>query len=259
MTSLDLIFGIILLIFTIWGMFKGLLWTLVRILSLAGVILIISTFGEDFRYKLGDMLNVSPAIATVIAYVLIFVVMMIIARMVFGILKKVMKALDLGCMNRIAGGLFAVFAYFIFLAMLVILLDISPYSLNYRGVRPQNNRLNIETLTKNLESEINSRSDQLSEMEIDRIWEAIDDANKQYASAKDSESRNRALKELYDSVQGSLKESDFNEVFDLMQIKQEDLLRVKGKEIVIESLFLESVIEPIADYIETEIMGFEHI
>ena len=93
MTSLDLIFGIILLIFTIWGMFKGLLWTLVRILSLAGVILIISTFGEDFRYKLGDMLNVSPAIATVIAYVLIFVVMMIIASFLAVVFRKLLPSI----------------------------------------------------------------------------------------------------------------------------------------------------------------------
>ena len=259
MTSLDLIFGIILLIFMIWGMFKGLLWTLIRILSLAGVILIISTFGEEFRYKLGDILNVSPAIATVSAYILVFIIMMIVASLVYSILLKVIQALDLGCMNRIAGGLFGVFEYFIIMALLVILFDISPYSLNHRGVRPQNNRLNIESLTSSLESEINSRSDQLSEIKLDMIWEAIDDAKKQYASAKDSDNRNLALKELYDSVQSSLKESDFNEVFDLMQIKQEDLLRFKGKDIEIESLFLQSVIEPMADYIEREIMGFDHI
>lgn len=259
MTSIDLIFGIILLIFMIWGMFRGLLWTLIRILSLAGVILIISTFGEEFRYKLGDILNVSPAIATVIAYILIFIGMMIIASIVYGILHKLVKALDLGCINRLAGGLFAIFAYLIFLAMLVILIDISPYSLNGRGVRPQNTRLNIESLTDSLESEINSRSDQLSEMELDRIWEAIDDANKQYASAKDTESRNLALKELYDSVQSSLKEGDFDEVFDKMQIRRDELLRFKGKDIGIESLFLESIIEPLADNIETKIMGFDHI
>jgi len=259
MTSLDLIFGIILLIFMIWGMFKGLLWTLIRILSLAGVILIISTFKEDFRYKLGDMLNVSPAIATMIAYVLVFIIMMIVASLVYNILIKVIKALDLGCMNRIAGGLFAVFAYFIFLAMLVILFDISPYSLNGREVRPLNKRLNIESLTNNLESEINLRSDQLSEIELESIWKAIDNAKKQYDSAKDADSLNLALKELYDSDQSSLKESDFNEVFDLMQIKREDLLRFKDKDIEIESLFLQSVIEPMADYIETEIMGFDHI
>ncbi|MDP8220073.1 MAG: CvpA family protein [Candidatus Stygibacter frigidus] len=259
MTNIDLIFGIFLLIFMIWGMYRGLLWSLIKILSLVGVILVISSFGEEFRYKLGDMLEVSPAIATVIAYVLIFIIMMLIAKLVYSILKKVIKALDLGCMNRISGGLFAVFAYLIFLAMLVILFDISPYSLNSRGVRPQNNRLNIESLTSSLESEINSRSDELSEMELDRIWEAIDEANEEYSSAKDNESRNLALKDLYGSIQGSLKEGDFEEIYDKMQIKREDLLQFKGKEIVIQSLFLESIIARIADYIEIEIMGFDNI
>ena len=259
MTSIDLIFGIFLLIFMIWGTFKGLLWTLIRILSLMGVILIISSFGEEFRYKLGALLNVSPPIATVIAYVLIFIIMMIIAKLVYSILKKVIKALDLGCMNRISGGLFAIFAYLMFLAMLVILFDISPYSLNGRGVRPMNTRLDIESLTSSLESEINSRSDELSEMELDRIWEAIDEVNEEYPSAKNSESRNLALKELYSSVQSSLKEGDFEDVYDKMQIKRENLLQFKGKEIVIQSLFLESVIERIADYIEIEFMGFDNI
>jgi uncharacterized membrane protein required for colicin V production len=259
MTTVDLVLGILMLVFLIWGMFKGLLWTLIRILSFAGVILIISSFGEDFRYKLGDMLRVSPAIATVITYLLIFLIMMIIARMVYGILKKVIKSLDLGCFNRIGGGVFALAAYFLLLAMIVILIDLSPVSFNGRGVRPQNYRLNIKSLTGRLEKEINSRSEQFSEVEIDRIWEAIDEANARYANAKDSESRDLAVRELYSTIQSSIEESEFSEVFEVLEKQREELLKFTGKEITLESLILESVVEPMADYIETEIMGFDLI
>ena len=257
MTNIDLILGILMLIFLIWGMFKGLLWTLIRILSFAGVILIISGFGEDFRYKLGDMLSVSPAIATVITYILIFLIMMIIARMVYGILKKVIKSLDLGCFNRIAGGIFALAFYFLLLAMIVILIDFSPMSYNGRGVRPQNNRINIKSLTGHLEKEINSRSEQFSAVEIDRIWEAIDEANARYATAKDGESRDLAVNELYRTMQSSIEESEFSEVFKVMEKQREDLLKFTGKEITLESMVLERFVEPMADYIETEIMGFD--
>lgn len=255
MTNIDLILGILMLIFLIWGMFKGLLWTLIRILSFVGVILIISSFGEEFRYKLGDMLSVSPAIATVITYLLIFIVMMIIAQMVYNILKKVIKKLDLGCFNRVAGGVFALAEYFILLAMVVILIDISPVSLNGRGVRPEKSRLDIASLTGSLEKEINKRSSQFSDIELDRIWEAIDKANEKYANARDSDDRELAIRELYSTMQHNLEDGEFSEVLKVVETQREELLRFKGKEIVLESMVLEQVVEPMADYIESEIIG----
>ncbi len=255
MTNLDIGFGILLLVFLIWGMAKGLLWTLIRLASLAGVIVIISSFGEEYRYKLGELIKVSPAVATAITYLLIFLIMIILGQIVYGLCIKLVKKLKLGCLNRIAGGFFAVVEYLLLLAMIVILIDISPLSLNGRGVRPENYRSNFKEYSKRLEAEINKRRANISEMNLDRLWEGLDEAKANFEKAKDKETRNLAIKDLYETMQSTLGEEDFTEVDGIMQQQQKETMKFKGNDIVVRSFIIETLIEPIADYIETEIMG----
>jgi uncharacterized membrane protein required for colicin V production len=255
MTNIDFAFGILLIAFLVWGMVQGLLWTLVRLASLAGVILVISSFGEGFRYQLSDFLRVSPAVATLIFYIVIFVVMMILARVLYIFLKKIMKTLRLGCMNRLAGGFFAVLCYFVLLSFLVILIDISPLSLNGRGVRPANQRSNFRELTLFLEEEINSRRADMSEIDIDRLWEALDKAREKNNRASDDKTRDRAMSEFLETMRVTLRESEFAEVHAKLEKQSQQNLKFEGKEITIPSLLIMGVIEPLADYLEINLMG----
>ncbi len=257
MTNLDIGFGILLLVFLIWGMSRGLLWTLIRLASLVGVIVIISSFGEEYRYKLGNFIHVSPGVATVITYLLIFLIMMILAKIAYDLCIKLVKTLKLGCLDRLLGGIFAVVEYMLLLAMIVILIDISPLSLNGRGVRPENYRSNFKEYSKRLEEEINKRRENISEMNLDLLWEALDEAKANFEKARDKETRNLALKDLYDTMQSTLDEEDFTEVDGIMQKQQKEIVEFKGNSIVLRSFMIEAFIEPIADYIESEIMGFE--
>lgn len=257
MLSLDIGFGILFLIVVLWGAIKGLLWTVVRIASFAGVFIVISIFGREFRYHLGDLLHVSPAVAVLITYVLIFVVMMIAAKILYMILKKIMKTLDLGCANRIAGGVLGAIAYFLILAMLVILIDLSPLSINGRGVRPYDHRLGFQKFSDELTAEINSRRSSLSGFEIDKILEEMEKAKEQVAESGNSEDRAKALEKLYSQLRESFAEQDFEQLQESLVRKEKARKRFRGKDIIMDSYVLEGIVEPLADYIEEKFMGFD--
>ena len=255
MTNIDIVFAILLFAFILWGTLKGIIWTIVRFGSFAGVILTISNFKEEFRFKLSELIHVSPAIATVILYVVVFLVVMFIGKLVYDLLMKLIKGLKLGCFNRAAGGILSGASCILLLAMIVILIDLSPLSLNGRGVRPQDHKLHFNLFSQTLEDEVSKLKNDMPEMELDRIWEALDEANNKFDNASSKPERDMAITNLYKSLQSSLKEQDFKKISNKLQIQQKALAKFKGKDITIPSIFLQEVIEPLADYLEIKFIG----
>lgn len=257
MTNIDIVLGIILLAFIIWGTIKGLLWTLIRFASLAGIVIGISLWGRSLGEGLRDLLNLSSVVAGMISYLIIVVVILVISHIVYKILNKVVKGLKLGCANRIAGGIFFGVEFVIILALIVILIDISPLSLNGRGVRPRDYNSSFDQISALVEKEINQNKNQISEMDLDRLWEALDESGKEMQNAKGSSERELVMSDLYKTIQSSVSENTFTEIYDKVQKKQQDVLKFKGDQIEVNSLILELMIEPVADYIESRFMGYE--
>lgn len=258
MTKIDLVLGIVLLAFFLWGTSRGLLWAVVRLASFAGVIWGISLFGEEVRYQIGDFLGVSPAIATLFAYILIFILLMILSSLIYKFILKLLKTLKLSLFNRLAGGVLFGAGFFLLAAMLVILVDLSPYSLNGRGIRPQNHRANLSSLSKTIEKEVNKQIS-LSDFDADKIWEAVDKANKRFLQAKNPQERQLALDELWKSLQNSLDENGFDQFYQNVQKSWKKSISFEGKDIFLPSWLLNYIIEPAADTIESRILGFEII
>ncbi|MCF7920281.1 MAG: CvpA family protein [Candidatus Cloacimonetes bacterium] len=257
MTNIDLLLGLIMLGFLGWGIFKGFLWTLVRLASYIGTFVLIGILGEQARDFILKLLNISPLVAIVIVYILFFILMIILGQVVYTLLMKFVTTLKLGCLNRLAGGVFWVMSYFLLLSFIVVIFDISPLSLNGRGVRPQNYQFRFSRLTSHLDELISAQGDKLSEVKGDTIKEALEKANQKFQESGSLEESKEVERELYQSMASSLDEQTFNEIIGKIDIFDRETLKFEGKEITVESLFMQVIIEPLADFLETEILNFE--
>ncbi|OQX71911.1 MAG: hypothetical protein B6D62_00950, partial [Candidatus Cloacimonas sp. 4484_275] len=64
--------------------------------------------------------------ATILSYLLIFVIIMIIAKIIILLLHKMIDVLNLTALNRILGGLFGVLNCLLVIAIVLFILELSP-------------------------------------------------------------------------------------------------------------------------------------
>lgn len=128
MNLVDVILGIFILAFLINGIIKGFISSVVHLLGLIIAVFLIGKIGYDVRIALMEKFTIGETIATIIAYILIFLVIMLIAKIVIMILHKIVTFLNLKFLDRILGGLFGILNGILILAILLIILDISPIS-----------------------------------------------------------------------------------------------------------------------------------
>lgn len=106
MINLDLLFAIVALLFFLIGIRRGLVLSLI---SLGGTIIsvfLIIKIGPLLKLGLMNSFSLSPIISTIIAYILIFVTIGVLAKIILIILSKIVKLLKLNWLDRILGGFF---------------------------------------------------------------------------------------------------------------------------------------------------------
>ncbi len=128
MNLVDIILGIFILVFLINGIRKGFIASVVHLIGLIVAVFLIGKIGYNVRIALMEQFSTSETIATIIAYILIFLVIMLIAKIITIILHKIVTFLNLKFLDRILGGLFGILNGILILAILLIILDISPIS-----------------------------------------------------------------------------------------------------------------------------------
>ena len=256
MTNIDLLLGVLILGFFAWGVFKGFLWTVVRLASYVGAFLLISASGEQVRDFVLGFLHISPLLAMMIVYVILFVLMVVLGHVVYLILMKLIKSLKLGGLNRLAGGVFWMLSFFLLLSFIVVLFDVSPLSLNGRGVRPKDQKLDFSEMTVKLSDLVNAQSDQLSSLNNDLLLEALEKADKKFQDAGSKEESELARQELYETMKSSMKEESFNKMVEEIDLYNRETLKFKGKELTIDSVIVRNMIEPLTNFLEIKILGF---
>ena len=256
MTNVDLLLGVLMFGFFGWGAFKGLLWTVVRLASYIGTFLLISASGEQVRDFLLGFVNISPLLAMMIVYVLLFVFMVVLGQVVYMILIKVTKSLKLGGLNRLAGGVFWLLSFFLLLSFMVVLFDVSPLSLNGRGVRPKDHKLDFSKMTSKLSDLVSAETDQLSEMNNDLLQEALEKAEKKFQNAGSKEESELARQELYETMKSSMKEESFNKIVEEIDLYNRETLKFNEKELTVDSAIIRNLIEPLTNFLENKLLGF---
>lgn len=138
MNFLDIVLGI----FLAWGLYKGLKNGLfVELASL--VALIASIYGAiHFSYIAGDYLsqnlNWDERYMKITAFVITFIVIVVLVGLAGKLLTKIADFAMLGLLNKIAGGIFGVLKVAVILGAILIFFEKATASLNFSNKDTQN-------------------------------------------------------------------------------------------------------------------------
>lgn len=106
MNYLDIIIAIILLVFGVRGLFRGLILEVVAILAF-GVGLYGAMHFSDFTAEhLQDFMDIDPHYINTVAFVLTFIVLVVLVNLLGRLVKKLVKELNLGFFDKLGGFLF---------------------------------------------------------------------------------------------------------------------------------------------------------
>lgn len=123
MNTIDIVFGIILLLGGIQGFRKGLF---VELASLIGLVL--GIYGAiHFSYFVGDWLATkttwSEQVIKLTAFAITFIIIVLVISLAGKILTKVANFAMLGVINKLAGAIFAILKYAFLLSVVLMFVD----------------------------------------------------------------------------------------------------------------------------------------
>lgn len=129
MNYFDVIIFIILGLFTIRGVFRGLVTELIILISLIMGFVIAFTYLDDARQFILGMFPLLPdSVARIVAFIILFLVINIVLRILGRVLNKFVTFTFLQPINRLAGGVFAFFKVAIIMSLVFVLIDFIPLS-----------------------------------------------------------------------------------------------------------------------------------
>ncbi len=131
MNSLDVILLVIIIIFTIRGVFRGLITEFIVLTAIIGGFI---TAFSCLEYGIVILIHFFPELpefaARVTAFAAIFLVVNILLRSLGKILNHLIKQISLKSVNRLAGGIFACLKIVLILSLILIMFDYILLSLN---------------------------------------------------------------------------------------------------------------------------------
>ncbi|MCF7793704.1 MAG: CvpA family protein [Candidatus Cloacimonetes bacterium] len=126
MHLLDIIIGIFVLAFVFNGLRKGFIKSVLGLLGLIVIIILIIKIGNPVKIMLIRELGINEILAVALAYILIIFFITIVVKIIGWMLSKIMNILNAGCLDRILGMVFGFLNGVLIIAIVLILLDITP-------------------------------------------------------------------------------------------------------------------------------------
>lgn len=105
MPVLDWIFAAILLISMLLGLWRGLVFEVLSVLSWVGAFILAQWWGPDLAQRL-PMSGSGESVRYAVGFVLVFVLAVFVGGLLANVLKKIFAAAGLGGVDRLLGGLF---------------------------------------------------------------------------------------------------------------------------------------------------------
>lgn len=109
MQPIDYVFLLLILIAFVRGMINGLLKEIASLLAIVLGIVAGRLLGEEVSLLLTEWFGWSKTVVSICAFVIIFLVVAIGLHCLVFLLKKILNALNINWLNRLAGGLFGAF------------------------------------------------------------------------------------------------------------------------------------------------------
>ncbi len=126
MNLADIILGILLILLLVNGVRKGFIACLIHLLGLIAAFFLITNVGFIVKRSLIIRFNMNEPLAHIFSYLLIFVLILILARIVIILLNKVIHILNLNFINRFLGAIFGLVSGAMIIAILLVFIDATP-------------------------------------------------------------------------------------------------------------------------------------
>jgi membrane protein required for colicin V production len=104
MNWVDIVVALILLLFFIAGIRKGLIREVSGLVSIIAAFILGITGAPIWSDIMVDRLKIPPSVATLVAFILIFILVFILVRALGNLLFKVVRATPLDALDRLGGG-----------------------------------------------------------------------------------------------------------------------------------------------------------
>lgn len=124
MNILDIIIGIVLLLFAFAGLRKGLI---IEAFYLASIIIGLygaMFFSDAMSNWLAEVINVEPKYLALVAFILTFILFIVLIRFVGRIISGLVEAIHLGFIDKIGGFIFGIVKGALLLSILIMVLNI---------------------------------------------------------------------------------------------------------------------------------------
>ena len=126
MNYLDIAILVILAGFTLKGLLRGLLKEVCSLVGLVAGSFLAFRYHNPLAQWLMDTLNLPSQLCVVAAFLLLFLVTVILFSALGFLLSRVVKLIFLGGFNRVAGGLFGLMQGVVLLAVVLFALSLGP-------------------------------------------------------------------------------------------------------------------------------------
>ena len=123
MNYLDIVIAIILFLFGFGGLRKGLIVSVVSLLALGAGIYGSMHFSDFTAEHMQDVMNINPKYMNTVAFVLTFIILVIVVNVIGRLVKNLVKALNLGFIDRLGGFLFGALKGILLCSTFVLVLN----------------------------------------------------------------------------------------------------------------------------------------
>ena len=106
MNYLDIIIAIILLLFGLKGLRKGLIVEVVALVAFGAGIYGAMHFSDFTAERLQDFMEIKPQYLNTIAFVLTFIILVVLVNLIGRLISKAIKSMNLGFFDKLGGFIF---------------------------------------------------------------------------------------------------------------------------------------------------------
>ena len=123
MNYLDIIFAILLFLFGFKGFRKGLIIEVVTLLAFGVGIYGAMHFSDFTAAHLKDFMEINPKYLNTVAFILTFILLVILVNIIGRLVSKAVKAMNLGFFNKLGGFLFGLAKGLLLCSTMVLVLN----------------------------------------------------------------------------------------------------------------------------------------
>lgn len=123
MNYLDIIIGIILILFAIVGLRNGIIREAFSLAAFIGGIYGAIKLSDMVGKWLGHIINVSPEWMAVISFILVFIALALLINWLGNMLANLIESISLGFIDKLGGVVFGIAKGFLLVGVLILLLD----------------------------------------------------------------------------------------------------------------------------------------